>query len=487
VAAWPLFATARVERGPGEPNLLNGTARSMFDPHPDLTPGVIVALGWMYMILAAMNTVWAVRVYKQGGHFRFGGQEIPSTTPWAVYSIMLYLVALAHIVVRSDPSEFLIRMPEWVKATGNWLADPRIYFALTVVGFLVFVLVMVYTKKLRLWLVKPTVAWVFLNISLLFMALSMTDYDFRQIVGKPDNVPIVSMLFIVAFFTWLYFSRALENDERFKKGEPPVESVENEKVLVWPDLVYTEMICMIVLTVVLVAWGIVLQAPLEEPASSVKTPNPSKAPWYFLGLQEMLVYYDPWLAGVVFPSMILVGLMAIPYIDFNKLGNGYYTFDQRWFSVATFMFGFIPLWVAMIILGTFLRGPNWNIFGPYEYWDVHKLEALNNVNLSEFVWLSWIGKPLPLAEAGASTVAQIKAILQREFFGFFVVGAYLVFLPPLLATTIFRNFFKRMGFVRYMVFINLVLLMAALPIKMVLRWVINLKYIVAIPEWFFNI
>ena len=110
---------------------------------------------------------------------------------------------------------------------------------------------------------------------------------------------------------------------------PPLEKLDDEKVLVWPDLVYTEMICMIALTAFLIFWAIWLQAPLEEPASSVKTPNPSKAPWYFLGLQEMLVYYDPWMAGVVLPSLIVVGLMAIPYIDFNKKGNGYYTIKQR--------------------------------------------------------------------------------------------------------------------------------------------------------------
>ena len=81
---------------------------------------------------------------------------------------------------------------------------------------------------------------------------------------------------------------------------------------------------MVVLTIVLVVWGIALQAPLEQPASSTVAPNPSKAPWYFLGLQEMLVYFDPWMAGVVLPSLIIVGLMAIPYIDTNKNGNGYY-------------------------------------------------------------------------------------------------------------------------------------------------------------------
>jgi hypothetical protein len=319
------------------------------------------------------------------------------------------------------------------------------------------------------------------------MGLSMTDYDFRQIVGKPDNVPIVSMLFIVSYFTWLYFTRAVDNDRRIAEGRPLFEQEDNDKVLVWPDLVYTEMICMVVLTAVLVVWGVVLQAPLEDPASAVKTPNPSKAPWYFLGLQEMLVYYDPWMAGVVLPSIILVGLMALPYIDFNKKGNGYYTFNERKFSITTFLFGFIPLWIGLIILGTFLRGPNWNFFGIYEFWDAHKLEVLNNVNLSEIVWVDKLKQPLPMAPADASEITKILMILKRESVGLILVLGYLFVLPPIMAMTIFRRFFTRMGFVRYMVFANLVLFMACLPIKMVLRWAFNLKYIVAIPEWFFNI
>jgi hypothetical protein len=190
----------------------------------------------------------------------------------------------------------------------------------------------------------------------------------------------------------------------------------------------------------------------------------------------MLVYYDPWLAGVVFPSVILGGLMAIPYIDFNKKGNGYYCFEDRWFAVSTFLFGFLPLWVAMIVLGTFLRGPNWNIFGFYEQWDVHKLEVLNNVNLSEYFWLysPW-GGSMP------------QNLFLRELPGFVLVILYLVALPPLMAATVFKTMFRRMGFLRFMVFANLMLLMLALPIKMVLRWAFNLKYLVAIPEWFFNI
>lgn len=457
------------------------------DHNPDLTSSVIFGLGWIYLLLFVMNSVWVVRSYHNDGTLRVSllgllgkGQDIPIAGIWALFAALLGMVALAHLTSYSTPESFLIRMPESVKDAVNSLSGPVTFFGLSVGLFAVMIL-------FREFLVRPTVGWLLLNFSILFLALSMTDYDFRQIVSKPDNVPIVGMLFIVGFFTWLSFSRAVDNDRRTATGRPLRENEKNEKVLVWPDLVYTELICMVALTALLIAWGILLQAPLEEPASAAKTPNPSKAPWYFLGLQEMLVYYDPWMAGVVLPSLILVGMMAIPYIDFNKLGNGYYTFNERKFAIVTYLFGFLPLWVAMIVLGTFLRGPNWNFFGPYEFWDVHKLVLLNNVNLSEMFWLNTVHQPLPVAPAGSTLPVQIGYTLYREWVGIAAVLAYLILLPPLMATTVFKNFFVRMGFLRYMVFANLVLFMAALPIKMVLRWSFNLKYIVAIPEWFFNI
>jgi hypothetical protein len=84
-------------------------------------------------------------------------------------------------------------------------------------------------------------------------------------------------------------------------------------------------------TVILMVWAITLNAPLEELANPNLTMNPAKAPWYFLGLQEMLVYFDPWMAGVVMPTLIIVGLMVIPYIDANPLGSGYYTLEAAAF------------------------------------------------------------------------------------------------------------------------------------------------------------
>ncbi|MCY2935779.1 MAG: hypothetical protein NT172_16630 [Planctomycetota bacterium] len=339
------------------------------------------------------------------------------------------------------------------------------------ISTLAFIAMIVYRKLVA----NGILAWAALNFSFLFFGLSLTDYDFRDIVTKPDNVPIIGLIYLVAYFTWLGLRRAVINDARMAKGLPNLEELGSEKTLTWPDLVYTELIALVMGTVFLIIWSILLQAPLEQPASSTQAPNPSKAPWYFLGLQEMLVYFDPWMAGVVLPTFIVIGMMAMPYIDTNKAGNGYYTIRQRMFAYSTFQYGFLVLWVVLILLGTFLRGPNWNFFGPYEYWDLHKLEPLNNVNLSDIFWIQWLRQSRP------------SAILIREAPGILLTMGYFAVLPRLMYAVFFKKYVMESGFIRYSVLAMLLLFMASLPIKMVLRWTINLKYIVAIPEYFFNI
>src|SRR5215468_2482537 len=154
-----------------------------------------------------------------------------------------------------------------------------------------------------------------------------------------------------------------------------------DKVHTWPYLVRLEMLVGTIVMALITIWSIVVDAPLEEPANPTKTPNPSKAPWYFLGLQEILVYFDPWFAGVVLPSLIIVGLMVVPYIDINPKGNGYYCFKDRKFAISVFLFGFLVMWIALIITGTFIRGPGWYLFLPGQYWDVHKTVAITNRDL----------------------------------------------------------------------------------------------------------
>ncbi|MSU80074.1 MAG: hypothetical protein EXS16_18535 [Gemmataceae bacterium] len=425
--------------------------------HSHGVPGAVqVGIGLLYLVATLMNIGFAL-YQNQVTKDKLQGMI------WNFVAAVFGIHAVAYLAQSGWP------IFPWLEQFINWIMGPTVYFVLACLAFGKFII-------FRKHFTTPHVAWAWLMFALWFSGQAMTNPNFKEIITKPDNVPIVLLVFSVGFLTWLAMRKAVINDERIARGEPPMEKLGEDKVLVWPDLVYTELIAMIICTVILIVWAIVLKAPLEQPASSAKIPNPSKAPWYFLGLQEMLVYYDPWMAGVVLPTFIVKGLIALPYIDFNLKGNGYYTFKERAFAVTTFLFGFIVLWCVLIVLGTFLRGPNWNFFGPFELWDPHKNVPLNNINLSDYFWLMGFGEAI-----------EGKHWLIREAPGLMVVFVYLVVLPPIIAKTVMRTFFIRMGFVRFMLLVTLIQFMACLPIKMVLRWVFNLKYIVFIPEYFFNI
>src|SRR3954466_5129984 len=186
-----------------------------------------------------------------------------------------------------------------------------------------------------------------------------------------------------------------------KAVESRLSKLVPDKVHTWPYLVRLEMLVGTAVMAFMTIWSIVVDAPLEEPANPTKTPNPSKAPWYFLGLQEILVYFDPWFAGVVLPGLIIVGLMLIPYIDGNPKGNGYYCFKDRSFAISTFLFGFLVMWIVLIIMGTFIRGPGWYLFLPGQYWDVHKTVAITNRDLPAIFGVT---APLPAMAFGAACV-----------------------------------------------------------------------------------
>src|SRR4051794_13655007 len=303
--------------------------------------------------------------------------------------------------------------PDSVKDMINAATKP--YWFLTMAGVL-FVLMFVLYK----WWTRPLVFW---TIFLLFVAFyfgSTADPNFRSIVAKPDNVPITIMVLSVALCIWLGFRRAALNDSRVAAGLPLLEEDKDDKVLTWPDLVYTELICLVLATAALMLWAIVSKAPLEQAANPGYAPNPAKAPWYFLGLQEMLVYFDPWMAGVVYPGLIIVGLAAMPFIDTNPKGNGYYTVRERPFALFTWLFGFLILWVVLIFFGTFLRGPNWSFFGPYEFWNAHKSEALNNINISDLWWIFVRHRQLPGVDS--NPIPFLPHWLVREWLGFLIVG-----------------------------------------------------------------
>jgi hypothetical protein len=245
-------------------------------------------------------------------------------------------------------------------------------------------------------------------------------------------------------------------------AEDPKVKVEGleEKVHVWPYLVRLEFLCALFVAIGLTVWSIVIDAPLEEAANPTKTPNPSKAPWYFLGLQDILVYFDPWFAGVIAPVLIIVGLMLIPYLDINPKGNGYYTYHERKVAIWVYSFGFLVLWISLIIMGVFLRGPGWDLFMPWQYWDPHRVIALVNVDLPYALGVRTYNMAMLVGGAIASC--------------YFALGTAAYFFME-------RKAIKSVGFLRMFIKVQLYLVMIGMVIKIVLRIGFNIKYILVTP------
>ena len=208
---------------------------------------VAAPLAWYYAAAALMNVgaAWyAWRRRKRRGE----------SVAWLVFAVGFAL--LAWKAVTTGP----LALPESLKNRIDASLGPITFtlgaFAIIVIFF-----------AGRRFFVRPAVAWSGLNLWLVFMGASMTDPEFAQTVTKPDNVPIVAMFYLLAFFTWLGAAQAVKNDERLSRGQGPIEKDYSDTVLVWPDVIYAELIGLIIATVILVVWSLLIRAPLEAPAN----------------------------------------------------------------------------------------------------------------------------------------------------------------------------------------------------------------------------
>ncbi len=133
-----------------------------------------------------------------------------------------------------------------------------------------------------------------------------------------------------------------------------------DKVNVWPHLLIIELVAALAVLAFVTIFSIFVNAPLEELANPNKTPNPEKAPWYFIGLQELLTYANPMVAGVLMPGILMTALILAPYIDQNPSHRP----EDRKFAVSLFTM-FLMTWATLVIIGALFRGPGFNFILPW--------------------------------------------------------------------------------------------------------------------------
>lgn len=141
------------------------------------------------------------------------------------------------------------------------------------------------------------------------------------------------------------------------------EPADDDMVLVWPHLLVRHAVAGLSVTLLVAIIAVFVDAPLREVANPSVTPNPEKAPWYFAALQELLAHFHPLVAGVLIPTAIIVGLMALPYIDRSLFVKP----QHRRVAVATFT-TFLVLFVLLTLVGFAFRGPNWGWVWPWQEW-----------------------------------------------------------------------------------------------------------------------
>jgi menaquinol-cytochrome c reductase cytochrome b/c subunit len=182
--------------------------------------------------------------------------------------------------------------------------------------------------------------------------------------------------------------------ERTRPAAPPERRTRrdrDEEVLVWPDLVFVEFICAVLFTVTLTILSAVISGPLLDKANPDATPNPSKAPWYFLNLQELLLHMHPALAGVVVPTIALILLAAMPYFDRSNEGQGVWfgTADAGRITIFTVVVSFVVTWALIFYDAGFhiIMGQQLGLFTEWP----HQLRFFTNVRAiqSEIPWPEW--------------------------------------------------------------------------------------------------
>ncbi|MEQ8786994.1 MAG: hypothetical protein RIC55_11870 [Pirellulaceae bacterium] len=191
-----------------------------------------------------------------------------------------------------------------------------------------------------------------------------------------------------------------------------------------------------------------------------------------LDQREWLVYFDPMIIlVVVFPAFV-IALPALPFL--RPLGRGDSpVVDQLWLAFITLMLlGLEAFWFLMIALGTFCRDPNMTFYWPWEP-RVAKLVPLNSFNLSEWIWILQFERPTP------------ENPLIREAFGLLLLAMYL-FVAPLAAAWL-SGIREIASFWRACACWGCIQLLTLILLKVFLCWSVNLKYLVAFPEWFLNI
>jgi quinol-cytochrome oxidoreductase complex cytochrome b subunit len=286
--------------------------------------------------------------------FYRGAYKTPREFNWVVGVVLLVLTLLLSFTGYLLPWD---QLAYWAVTVGTSMADFVPFIGDTVRAMLLGGTEVGAQTLLRFYVLHVAVLPAAL-IGLLMLHLwrwrkdSMLDFEAEPVEVTMEPAPVPA------------------GDQRilgFVEGSPPVGDrkvpAEEDTVMVWPHVLIRHGVAALTVMVTVLLIALLFNAPLDAMANPTVTPNPEKAPWYFAALQELLFRFHPLIAGVLVPTAIIIGLVALAYVDRNPSIQ----LKHRKVAVATFTI-FMVVWIALTVIGFAFRGPNWSWVWPWQEW-----------------------------------------------------------------------------------------------------------------------
>jgi hypothetical protein len=300
------------------------------------------------------------------------------------------------------------------------------------------------------------------------LAAGLSDARFRELVLDPARLPAAVWILMTLVFLWLALHRA-----QVKSPEPASGSADGST---------REAAVVACVGYLVMAGAFFLEPPLGRSALDLSAAAGSAAagspaagtPWFLRGFQELGLYFSPWMAAYGLPAVLVAALLALPYLDFSAAVADDSAGERR--RLLTFATACLLLVVLPVLVATFLRGPQGEVFGPFEVRDAARPQAAPAVPLSEAFWCRWLGRAAPPSPW-----------LLRELPGALLLLGYFGLLPWMLARwsatrRAVERFRQAAGPWRYRLTVALTLILAVVPLKMYGRWLLDVGPWLDLPE-----
>jgi quinol-cytochrome oxidoreductase complex cytochrome b subunit len=326
---------------------------------------ILTITGTLLMFYYVPSTKQAYNTIKDIDTVVSFGMFLRNMHRWAAFlmiiSTFLHLSRVYFTGEFREPREF------------NWLIGLSLFLMVLLMAFTGYTLPWDQKSYWGLTIMSHIVASIpYLGGKLQYLILGGTTVG-QNTLSRSFDMHVKILPLLMSLFIAFHFYRIWKDDHIIAAGsnlDSSTPEQKQESSISWFSIMTRETSKFLLIFILVLVFSILFKAPLEEHANPMVTPDPVKAPWFFVGLQEMLSWGYPFLTGIVIPFLALVILAAFPYFEHGREGIGiWFHPSRRWQNII--FTAAVTILIGLIIIGEFMRGPGWVFYWPWQHWPIH--------------------------------------------------------------------------------------------------------------------